>query len=99
MVSELEDNTTNTKEAFIETAYDIFEFKVDEKPILLSWLKKEKEIFEESIQDAIINLMKKGYIDQLIGEDGNFYYTLTDIGKSEMKSIPEQVRKFFKKKG
>ena len=46
-----------------------------------------------------MGLMKKGYVDQLVGEDGHFYYTLTDFGKDQMKSIPEQIKKFFKGKG
>ena len=45
-----------------------------------------------------MELMNKGYVDQLIGEDGNFYYTLTDMGKDKMKSMPEQIKKFFRKK-
>ena len=31
--------------------------------------------------------MDKGYIDQLIGEDGNFYYKLTDKGNKVAKYI------------
>jgi len=96
-VNELEANTYQDPKMFSETAYDIFEFEVDKEPVLLDWLKKEKKILEESVQQSIMELMKKGLVDQLIGEDGHFYYTLTDSGKETMKSIPEQIKKLFRK--
>jgi len=94
-VNELDNYTHDGKDT--ETAYDVFEFEVAKEPVLLDWLKKEKKILEESVQQSIMELMKKGLVDQLIGEDGHFYYTLTDLGKETMKSIPEQIKKFFKK--
>jgi hypothetical protein len=96
-VNELEANTYQDKKMFSETAYDIFEYELDEEPIVLSFLKKEMELLQDGIQKAVLDLMKKGFVDQLIGEDGHFYYTLTDMGKAEMKSMPEQVKKFFRK--
>ena len=33
------------------------------------------------IDEVVKGLMEKGLVDQLIGEDGNFYYVLTDLGK------------------
>lgn len=96
-VNELEKNTRNDPKMFSETAYDIFEFELDEEPLLLGLLKKEAELLEEGIQLAVLDLMKKGYVDQLVGEDGHFYYTLTDIGRDEIKLMPEQIKKFFKK--
>ena len=54
-------------------------------------------MLEQTIQDAVLKLMKDGLVDQLIGEDGNFYYTLTDVGKDKMKSMPENIKKFFRK--
>ena len=96
-VNELENHTTNDKDMFLETIYDIMEFKVDEEPLMLSWLKKEKQVLEDGIQKAILDLMQDGLVDQLIGEDGHFYYTLTDLGKEKMKAMPEQIKKFFRK--
>lgn len=96
--NELEANTYQDPKMFSETAYDIFEFDLDEEPLMLGFLKKEMELLRDGIQQAVMELMKKGYIDQLIGEDGNFYYTLTDMGEDKMKSMPEQIKKFFKKK-
>lgn len=96
-VEQLEQSTP--KEPSIETAYDVFEFELGKEPTILKYLKAQQKIVEESIQESIMGLMKKGYVDQLIGEDGHFYYTLTDFGKDQMKSIPEQIKKFFKGKG
>ena len=48
-------------------------------------------------------LMKKGMIEQLIGEDGHFYYELTEKGKklADKKALfPKQVKdwkRFFGK--
>lgn len=96
IVEELEEVTVKTDKR--EIAYDVFEFEVDKEPVLLEFLKAQKKIIEESVEETIKKLMDTGYVDQLVGEDGHFYYTLTESGKQKMKSIPEQVRKFFKKK-
>ena len=96
-VDKLESVTTNDKSMFEETIYDIMEFDMDGEPLMLSWLKKEKQMLEDTIQDAVLKLMQDGLVDQLIGEDGNFYYTLTDVGKDKMKSMPENIKKFFRK--
>tara|TARA_A100001515_G_scaffold98096_1_gene78950 strand:+ start:549 stop:953 length:405 start_codon:yes stop_codon:yes gene_type:complete len=97
-VNELEKNTYQDPKMYSETAYDIFEFDLDEEPLILGFLKKEMQLLQDGIQQAVMELMNKGYVDQLIGEDGNFYYTLTDMGKDKMKSMPEQIKKFFRKK-
>jgi len=96
-INKLESSTINDKSMFEETIYDVMEFDMDGEPLMLSWLKKEKEMLENSIQEAVLDLMKQGLVDQLIGEDGHFYYTLTDVGKDKMKSMPEQIKKFFRK--
>jgi len=97
-VDKLESATTNDKSMFEETVYDVMEFDMDGEPLMLSWLKKEKQIMEETVQNAILQLMKEGLVDQLVGEDGHFYYTLTEIGKAKMKNMPENIKKFFRKK-
>jgi len=43
----------------------------------------EPDVFEE----AIIEMINKGYVDQLIGEDGEFYYELTEKGREAGKEI------------
>jgi len=97
-IEELEKYTANMSGRDAETLYDILEFKVDDEPPLLGFLKKEKQTLLESIEDALVGLMKEGLVDQLIGEDGHFYYTLTDLGKKSKKTIPENIKKFFGKK-
>ena len=98
-VDELEDITPESTN--LETAYDVFEFELDAEPLMLAWLKKQDDLNRKAIEDAVIDLMKEGLVDQLIGEDGRFYYTLTDRGQKsfdEMKNdIPSNVKKFFKK--
>lgn len=97
-VSKLESVTVSNKSMFEETIYDVMEFDIDGEPLMLSWLKKEKQVMEETVQNAILQLMKEGLVDQLVGEDGHFYYTLTEIGKAKMKNMPENIKKFFRKK-
>lgn len=97
-INKLEKLTTDDNSMFKETVYDIMEFDMDGEPLMLSWLKKEKQMLEDTIQDAVLKLMQDGLVDQLIGEDGNFYYTLTDVGKAKMKNMPENIKKFFRKK-
>jgi len=35
-------------------------------------------------------MMDMGVVDQLIGEDGQFYYELTDAGKEMGKNLTEE---------
>ena len=55
---------------------------------------------EKELEESIIKLMKRGIIDQLIGEDGNFYYTLTEKGDKEIKDLklPKYIYKLLKRK-
>ena len=84
-----------------EYMFDIFEYHLDEEPLILSFFKMKKQrqtAKEEVVQDLLIDLMKEGVVDQLIGEDGHFYYKLTEEGKKRSKNIPKQIKKFFKDK-
>ena len=82
--------------------YDVFDFYLDGEPFMLKFMKKQKEMQTDLVQEMIIDLMKEGMVDQLIGEDGHFYYTLTDLGQktyNEMKGgVPENVKKFLRKR-
>jgi hypothetical protein len=49
-------------------SYFIQEIEMDAPPILT----------EEEVEDALQGLMDMGVVDQLIGEDGNFYYTIIE---------------------
>ena len=75
--------------------FDILEFEIDKKPILLEYMQKDKDRLESGVEKMLIKLMKKGLVDQLIGEDGHFYYVLTDSGKKIIKGLPPHIRKYF----
>ena len=77
--------------------FDILEFEIDKKPILLEYMQKDKDRLESGVEKMLIKLMKKGLVDQLIGEDGHFYYVLTDSGKKIIKGLPPHIRKYFDK--
>ena len=60
-----------------DIVYNIEQFKVDDEA---------RDIFKDSDQD-IKRLMDEGIIDQLVGEDGRFYYVLTPLGNEITKKI------------
>lgn len=83
-----------------ECVYDVFEFTLDAEPMLLAFQRKKLKQIEETndkVDEALTELMRTGHIEQLIGEDGHFYYELTSNGRKEAKKIPELVKKLFKK--
>ena len=94
-VEELERRTLDK-----DCIYDIFEFGLDKKPLLLSFLEKQEKVKSETLSEILIGLMKKGLVDQLVGEDGNFYYVLTELGEESATSklIPDQIKKYFIRK-
>lgn len=75
--------------------FDILEFDIDEEPLLLKHLKQDSKNLESGVQKMIVSLMKKGYVDQLIGEDGHFYYVLTKSGKDIVRNLPPHIKKYF----
>jgi len=75
--------------------FDILEFDIDEEPLLLKHLKQDSKNLESGVQKMIVSLMKKGYVDQLIGEDGHFYYVLTESGKDIVRNLPPHIKKYF----
>lgn len=81
-----------------DIVYDILEYDLDEKPSLINWLTQQKEKQTAEIEKTVTELMKSGIIDQLIGEDGKFYYTLTDIGKeaAKDKGMLDNLEKFLR---
>ena len=44
----------------------------------------------ESIEENLKIMMDQGIVDQLVGEDGNFYYTLTDEYLNELNKRKEK---------
>jgi hypothetical protein len=99
VAKEMEDN--HSKVGFSsEAVYDVFEFTLDAEPLLLDFQRKKLKQIEETndkVDEALTELMKTGHVDQLIGEDGHFYYELTSEGRAVAHKIPELVKKLFKK--
>ena len=57
----------------------------------IEWLiERCKDQFDAEITTtAVTNLVDKGLIEQYIDEDGNFKFTLTDLGRSIAKKLEE----------
>ena len=85
------------KKKHYDVVYDVLEFNVGKEPQLLDFMKKAKKYQEDNTTAILIELMKEGLVDQLIGEDGNFYYHLTKEGETVAKNIPKKIRDMFKK--
>jgi hypothetical protein len=80
-----------------QTMFDVLEFSLDAKPPMLTFLEKAQSRLENNLTKTLIKLMKTGLIDQLVGEDGHFYYTLTERGEKLKDSLPEDLNKYFRK--
>ena len=44
-------------------------------------------MYEADLEKSLESLIKDGYMEVLIGEDGLFYYELTEKGKQRMRDI------------
>ncbi len=60
--------------------YNIEIFNLNDPPV---------NIFKDMSED-IKSLMDSGVIDQLVGEDGRFYYELTDFGREVAKNMKDE---------
>ena len=83
-----------------ETVYDVLPYELNAEPMLLQFQRariKQIQVTNDKVDEVLSKLMRDGYVDQLIGEDGRFYYELTREGKEESEKIPELVKKFFKR--
>ena len=83
----------------VENTYDVLEFYLDEPPMLLTLFENKKKELEESVEKTIISLKKKAIVYKLIGEDGYFYYKLTDKGKIKLDDMDLNplIRKILKR--
>jgi len=82
----------------VDTSYDILDFNLNEKPQILSFLEKTTRSLEDEITLVLMSLMDKGYVEQLIGDDGRFYYELTEKGEGIAEEMPKLVRELFREK-
>ena len=65
------------------TTFEVISIELNAPAEFIEWFKKANDVLEQETK----SLMDRGYVDQLIGEDGQFYYTLTDKGKKIAKYI------------
>jgi predicted transcriptional regulator len=80
-----------------ESSFDIIDIEVDEEPYLLEHLKKMDETAHDLMDKELRKLMRQGLVEQLVGEDGHFYYELTDKGKDFTKNRRDGPSKDWKK--
>jgi len=69
------------------TAFEVIDMIMNEEASFLQWYKEAANILDNETK----SLMDKGYIDQLIGEDGEFYYDITEKGEKLEKYIRSVV--------
>jgi len=53
---------------------EIFDEKVRQFMIREGWDQLSKEEVADKISEELAQLMKQGLVEQLVGEDGEFYY-------------------------
>ena len=79
--------------------FDIIGMPIDEEPPqLLLDLRAEQELLRNTVQDILIRLMRQDLVDQLIGEDGKFYYEITEKGREKLKEMPPEIKFMLDKK-
>tara|TARA_B100001123_G_C15213865_1_gene988394 strand:- start:195 stop:587 length:393 start_codon:yes stop_codon:yes gene_type:complete len=54
---------------------------------------------EDEYEEAIESLIKSGFVEALVGEDGLFYYVPTELGKKEGKRIIKKLKRDEEEKG
>ena len=79
------------------TTFFVVRIEEDQEPSYLTLYKNFIEKERDDKDQAIMSLMDKGIIEQLIGEDGEFYYDLTDKGRKVADSYSVDLGKYFKK--
>ena len=69
------------------TAFEVIDMIMNQEASFIEWYKEAANILDNETK----SLMDKGYIDQLIGEDGEFYYDITEKGEKLEKYIRSVV--------
>jgi hypothetical protein len=64
------------KEKKDDVMYDIVKIEIN-----------RMNMYEADLEKSLESLIKDGYMEALIGEDGLFYYELTEKGKQRMREI------------
>ncbi len=87
-VDRLDKINTNPKHEI----FDVIDFDIGDQPIIMDQMQKLWESTQDTRTKYVQDMMDKGWIDQLIGEDGNFYYKITPTGKK----VVNRSKKFQK---
>ena len=90
-IKQLESLNTNP----LDVCFDALEYEMDDEPIILTFMKQERERLIDTVDSTLLSLIKKELIEQYVCEDGNFSYELTTKGRSVMSGIPGQILKNF----
>ena len=69
------------------TAFEVIDMIMNQEASFIEWYKEAANILDNETK----SLIDKGYIDQLIGEDGEFYYDITEKGEKLEKYIRSVV--------
>jgi hypothetical protein len=85
---EVTDSTESDFDANI--MYNITEIELDVK--LSEQNSNQQELLEEDIQEGLLELMREGLVDQLVDENGDFVYTITDTGKGYVEEIDKNKK-------
>ena len=67
-----------------EKKFMVFEYReidLDKAPDFI--LSNNDVTIQDEVDEFLFSMVKRGYLEQLVGEDGKFYYELTDKGKQE----------------
>ena len=83
-----------------KTVYEVLPYELNEIPMLLKFQRARVVQIEQTndkVDEVLEKLIKSGHVNQLVGEDGHFYYELTAEGRQSAKKIPEMIKKLFKK--
>ena len=63
-----------------------YEYIIDDYELNNIYFKTKEEV-EQEISDSIEEMVKNGLMDYKVGEDGKFYFELTEKGKKEIQWI------------
>jgi hypothetical protein len=65
---------------------EIFDEKVRQFMVAAGWDKLSREELKQKVSETLEQLMAVGLVEQLVGEDGEFYYRSTKKAKQQRKS-------------
>ena len=92
-VGKLEELNINKR----DVCFDVIDFKMNADPTCFTHMVNDREQLIDSINDSIQSLIRKGWVESFVEEDGRFSYELTEKGRAFMKGIPGQkIKKFLR---